>query len=165
MDPNPHGSAFIHEQKCKEIATVITERLLICSKVNLHKLHCSCFWAIFYYFMFVTTIENSWLVGLIQILLKGQSNEIFDLQFFFIIRTGLSHWPIGKIFSFLVSFSSIYSYFSRAPRSMILRGVKLRALSYCAESSSARYDTARSQFFRYYNTNIFTKTKPKTKIF
>ena len=31
------------------------------------------------------------------------------------------------------------------PRSMILRGVKLCAVSYCEESSSALYHTARSQ--------------------
>ena len=33
-------------------------------------------------------------------LLKGQSNEIFDLQFFLIIQTSLGFWPRGKIFGF-----------------------------------------------------------------
>ena len=30
-----------------------------------------------------------------KLVLKGQSNEIFDPQFFFIIRTGLGHWLMG----------------------------------------------------------------------
>ena len=48
----------------------------------------------------------------------GQSNEIFDLQFFSSIEP---HWI--KIFSFLVSFSPIYLYFSiESPCSMILCG-------------------------------------------
>ena len=33
--------------------------------------------------------------------LKGQSNEIFDCQFFFIIQTSMGHWSIGlNIFNF-----------------------------------------------------------------
>ena len=66
-------------------------------------------------------------------MLKGQSNDIFDPQFF-IIWTGLCHWPIGlNIFVFGFVFVEKFEFFrssaqyhiarSQDPRSMILRGV------------------------------------------
>ena len=45
----------------------------------------------FLYFKWKTTHISK----LFENLLNGQSNEIFDLQFFFIIRTCLGHWPMG----------------------------------------------------------------------
>ena len=55
---------------------------------------------------------------------KGQSNQIFNLQFFVIIRTSLGHWPMGKnIFDFGLKkvFTELFKFFR---------------VSYCAESVS-----------------------------
>ena len=38
---------------------------------------------------------NSNLLKQVFLNLKGQSNEIFELQFFFIIQTSLGHWSMG----------------------------------------------------------------------
>ena len=84
-----------------------------------------------------------------SISLKGQSNEIFDPQFFSSFEPA---WPTDqwvKIVLFLVSFSLRYSYFFEVPRSIILRRVKFRAVSYCEESSSAQYHTAQSQSLKF----------------
>ena len=61
--------------------------------------------------------------GMWAIVLKGQSNEIFDPQLFSSFKPAWATDQWVKIVSFLVSFSPRYSNFSRAPRSMILRGV------------------------------------------
>ena len=78
--------------------------------------------------------------------LKGQSNEIFDPQFLSSFEPAWAFDQWVKIFSFLVSFSPRYSSFSEVPRSIILRRVKFCVVSYCAESSSAQYHTARGHF-------------------
>ena len=97
----------------------------------------------------ICTVHKKWLRSYTlvhcTVHLKGQSNEIFDLLFFSSFKPV---WPTDqwvKIFSFQVSFSPKYSYFSGALRSIILRGVKFHPVSYCAESSSTQYHTARSQ--------------------
>ena len=55
--------------------------------------------------------------------IKGQSNEIFDPQFFSSFQPVWATDQWVKTVSFLFSFSPRYSYFSGAPRSMILRRV------------------------------------------
>ena len=70
----------------------------------------------------------------LPITLKGQSNEIFDPQFFSSFEPAWATDQWVKTVWFLVSFSPRYSYFSWVPRSMILRRVKFRAVSYCAKS-------------------------------
>ena len=80
--------------------------------------------------------ENIYLYWLI-LSLKVQSNEIFDPQFFFTIRTSLVHWGTDqwvKRVSILVLFSLRYSYFYEVPRSIILHRVKLCTVWYCTES-------------------------------
>ena len=88
-------------------------------------------------------------------LLKGQSNEIFDLQFISSIKPAWATDQWVQILSNLVKFSPRYSNFSEyitalseSPCSMILRWVSLPAVWYCAESVSPQYDTALSQSFR-----------------
>ena len=66
--------------------------------------------------------------------LKGQSNEIFDPQFFLSFEPPWATDQRVKIVLILASISPRYSNFS-----------KFRAVSYCAESSSAQYHTAPSQ--------------------
>ena len=67
--------------------------------------------------------------------LKGQSNEIFDVQFFFIIRASLGHWPMGwNIFELFAFFGVYYWAKSVSPQYRILRWVNLPAVSYCGES-------------------------------
>ena len=59
--------------------------------------------------------------------LKGQSNEIFDPQFFSSFEPTWATDQWVKIVSFLVSFLPRYSNFSvkkLTPRSILLRGVK-----------------------------------------
>ena len=63
---------------------------------------------------------------------KGTVQRDFRPQDFFILRTSLGHWPMGKIYPNLVKFSLSYSIFSgfitslsQSPRSMILRWVNL----------------------------------------
>ena len=77
-------------------------------------------------------------------ILKGQSNEIFDPQYFSSFEPAWATDQWVKTVWFLVSFSPRYSYFSWVLRSIILRWVKFRAVWYCAESSSAQYHTAPS---------------------
>ena len=60
--------------------------------------------------------------------LKGQSNEIFDTQFFSSFEPAWATDQWVKIVLFLVSFSPRYSNFYEAPRSIILRGVKFCAV-------------------------------------
>ena len=81
----------------------------------------------------------------IKKILKEQFNETFEPQFFssFELAWVTDQWV--KIFSKFVSFSPRYSNFYEALHSIILRRVKLCTVSYCAESSSAQYDTVRSQ--------------------
>ena len=88
----------------------------------------------------------SW-IGIRNTALKGQSKEIFDPQFFH-----HSNWPGSltnglKCFQILFCFCRDIQIFtklravsadtaqSQAQRSIILRGVKFRAVQYCAESS------------------------------
>ena len=87
---------------------------------------------------------NEWHIKNLNFL-KGQFNETFEPQFFssFELAWVTDQWV--KIFSEFVSFSPRYSNFYEALHSIILRRVKLCTVSYCAESSSAQYDTARSQ--------------------
>ena len=68
------------------------------------------------------------------VVLKGQSNEIYDLQLFSSFEPAWATDQWVKIVSFLVSFSPRYLNFYETPRSIILRGVKFRAVSYCLES-------------------------------
>ena len=76
--------------------------------------------------------ENIYLYWLI-LSLKGQSNEIFDPQFF---SPFVPAWTNGlKWFRFWFCFHWDIHIFT-----------KFRAVSYCAESSSAQYDTAQSQW-------------------
>ena len=63
-----------------------------------------------------------------QHLLKGQSNQNFDLQFFSSFEPAWATDQWVKTVSFLISFSSRYSYFSGVLRSIILRGVKFPAV-------------------------------------
>ena len=67
--------------------------------------------------------------------LKGQSNEIFTLQFFSSFEPAWAKDLRVKIFSILVNFSPIYSNFSESPRGMILRRVNLPGVSYPGESN------------------------------
>ena len=89
---------------------------------------------------------------------KGTVQQDFRPPVFYIIRTGLSHWPVTnglKYFCFWFSFcwdirifqsSAQYdTAWSQVPRSIKLPGVKFTVVSYCAESSSPQYHTARSQ--------------------
>ena len=71
--------------------------------------------------------ENIYLYWLI-LSLKGQSNKIFDPQFFspFVPAWATDQWV--KMVSILVLFSLRYSYFYEVPRSIILRRVKLCAV-------------------------------------
>ena len=62
------------------------------------------------------------------IFLKGQSNQIFDHQFFSSFEPAWATDQCVKIVWFLVSLSPRYSYFSGVPPSMILHGVKFRAV-------------------------------------
>ena len=55
--------------------------------------------------------------------LKGQSNEIFDPQFFSSFEPAGATYQWVKIVSFLVSFSPRYSNIFESMRSIILRGV------------------------------------------
>ena len=66
--------------------------------------------------------------------LKGQSNEIFDPQFFSSFEPTWATDQWVKIFCFLVSVSPRYSSFTEVPSSMILHRVKFCAVSYCTES-------------------------------
>ena len=69
-------------------------------------------------------------------LLKETVQRDFRPPGFFIIRTGL-----GFVYGFI--FAEIFEFFE-SPRIMILGVVKLHAVLYCAESSSAQYHTART---------------------
>ena len=53
--------------------------------------------------------------------LKGQSNEIFDPQFFSSFEPAWATDQWVKIFSILVSFSPRYSYLSESPRRLITK--------------------------------------------
>ena len=70
-----------------------------------------------------------------SLILKGQSNEIFDLQFFSSIEPAWYTDQWFKIFSILVKFSPSYSNFYESPRGMILRRVNLPGVSYPGESN------------------------------
>ena len=59
------------------------------------------------------------------VMLKGQSSEIFDLQFFSSFEPALATDQWVKIFSTLVKLSPSYSNFYETPRAMILRRVNL----------------------------------------
>ena len=74
--------------------------------------------------------------------LKGQSNEIFDLQFFSTFEPAWATDQWVKIFSILVQFLPSYSNFSESTRGMILRTVHcaLPEVSYPGES----YDFSKS---------------------
>ena len=82
-------------------------------------------------------------------LVKGQSNEIFDLQFFSSFEPAWATDQWVKIFSILVKFSLSYSNFSESPRGMILRRVNLPGVSYCAESISPGYHTPASHLLKF----------------
>ena len=62
---------------------------------------------------------------------------------FFIIWTSMGHWP-NKIFSILVQISLSYLNFYESPWGIILWGVNLPGVSYCAESISPGYHNAQS---------------------
>ena len=83
--------------------------------------------------------------------IKGTVQRDFRPPVFFIIPTGLGHWPMGEnVFKFRFVFAEIFKFLrssaryhtaqSQAQCSIILRGVKFRAVS-----SSVQYDTAQSQ--------------------
>ena len=78
-------------------------------------------------------------------MLMGQSNEIFDPQYVFIIRTCLGHRPKGlNIFDFGIDFGGVIQIFRISPgyhtagsqslQSIIPRGVSLPGVSYRGES-------------------------------
>ena len=71
----------------------------------------------------ITYVESN--CTLDQSSLKGQSNEIFDLQFFSSIEPAWATDQWVKIFSNLVRFLLSYSNFYESPRGMILRRVNL----------------------------------------
>ena len=85
--------------------------------------------------------------------LKGQSNEIFDLQFFSSFEPAWATDQWVKIFLILIKFSLSYSSFYESPQGIILRShtaqshspwgiilrrVDLPGVSNCAESISLR---------------------------
>ena len=81
-------------------------------------------------------------------LLKGQSNEIFDLQFFSSFEPALATDQWVKIFSILVKNSQSYSNFKSenlTPRGIIPRRVRLPVVSYPGKSISPGYHTPASQ--------------------
>ena len=80
-----------------------------------------------------------------RVYLKGTVQRDFQPPVFFIICTGLGHWPMVYIsFVFGLVFTEIFVLFrssaqydtawSQVPRSMILHRVKFCTISYCAES-------------------------------
>ena len=79
--------------------------------------------------------------------LKGQSNEIFDLQFFSSFQPACATDQWVKIFLILVKFSPSYLHFYESPRGLILRRVNLPGVSYPGES----YDFSRSYLKGQYN--------------
>ena len=86
--------------------------------------------------------------------LKGQSNEIFGLNFCsssFESAWATDQWV--KIFSILFKISRSYSNFSESPLGMIPLRVNLPGVSYCAESISPGSHTALS-----HATNFFLKS-------
>ena len=79
---------------------------------------------------------------------EGQSNEIFDLQFFSSFEPALASDQWVKIFSILVKNSQSYSNFKSenlTPRGIIPRRVNLPGVSYPCESISPGYHTPASQ--------------------
>ena len=71
----------------------------------------------------------------LKLILKGQSNEIFDLQFFSSFEAALATDQWVNIFSILVKNSQSYSNFYELPRGMILRRANLPGVSYPCESN------------------------------
>ena len=79
--------------------------------------------------------------------LKGQSNEIFEPQFFSSFEPAWATDQCIKIVSFLVSFSPRYSNFYETTRSIILRGVMCLWESYLIGHSKKKT----SSFFNHSN--------------
>ena len=78
--------------------------------------------------------------------LKGQSNEIFDPQFFSSFETALSTHQWVKIFAILVKNSQSYSKVENlTPWGIIPRRVRLPRVSYPGKSISPGYHTPASQ--------------------
>ena len=83
--------------------------------------------------------------------LKGQSNEIFDLQFISSFEPALASNQWVKIFSILVKNSQIYSNFKSKNLTswgIIPRRVRLPVVSYPGKSISPGYHTPASQSSR-----------------
>ena len=91
--------------------------------------------------------------------LKGQSNEIFDLQFFSSFEPAWAKDLWVKIFSILVKFSLSYSNFSESPRGMILRRVNLPGVSYPGKSNDFSRSYLKGQSNKIFGM-FFSKLKP-----
>ena len=81
--------------------------------------------------------------------LKGQSNEIFDLNFFSSFEPACATDQWVKTFSILVKFSLSYLNFYESPWGFILCRVNLPGVSNCAESISPGYDTPAIHVFKF----------------
>ena len=82
------------------------------------------------------------------LMLKGQSNKIFDLQFFSSIKPALATGQWVKIFSNLVKNSQSCSNFKSknpTPQGIIPQRVRLPGVSYPGKSISPGYHTPGSQ--------------------
>ena len=126
------GSVFRFLCK-KETKSVLGHKLVFFVKMTLRKINTnSC----------TTSFFTEWMTSTF---LKGQSNEIFDLNFFSSFEPACATDQWVKTFSILVKFSLSYSNFNESPWGIILGRVNLPGVSYCADSISPGCHTVQSQ--------------------